>query len=213
MFLGPAENYRRVQGAFKGDFVACLDSPLLKSGIHFVNRHDLVSSLDQFDWVVSFGFRYKVPAWLLDRLPHKCINIHISALPWNKGAHPNLWAHLNETPHGVTIHEMEETLDTGPCVVQTIVRLDVGRFTTFRDTWSRLMDVAVDTFCRSWNGIKAGAYPARPQGPGGSSHVSCELNCVADCLPTSWDTPILRAKQLYDTAIENDAGSFDEINV
>ena len=210
LFLGPAENYRRVQKAFKGDFVACLDSPIIKSGIQFVNRHDWVASLDQFDWVASFGFRYKVPKWFLDKLPHRCINIHISLLPWNKGAYPNVWAHLENTPHGITIHEMDEGLDTGPCLVQTIVHPDVGPATTFRDTWSCLMDVATDTFCKSWRDVKAGVYPPLQQKPGGSSHVRCELGSVADCLPQLWDTPIRQAKKAYEAA-DADAGFFDEI--
>jgi methionyl-tRNA formyltransferase len=151
----------------------------------------------------------------LEQLPHHCINVHISALPWNRGAHPNLWAHLDGTSHGVTIHEMDEGLDTGPIWVQTIVKFNVTESTTFRDTWEDLMAVAAGVFMKSWDGIKAGTYPApRTQVGRGSMHRVADLAAVAGCLPKSWDTPIMVAKRLYDEHVmANDAGFTDEVHV
>jgi methionyl-tRNA formyltransferase len=211
LFLGPQDNYERVRRAFDddpinehvGEFVGCFDAPL----------PDVPAPhLLKYDWVVSFGYRYKVPQWLLDKLPHKCINVHISALPWNRGAHPNLWAFLENTPHGITIHEMDDGLDTGPIIIQAKVQFTLQPSFTFRDTWADLMAYASRMFVESWEGIKAGTYPAPTAQVGkGSCHRVADLATVADCLPQSWDTPIAVAKKLYDQLLELDAGSFDEV--
>ena len=42
----------------------------------------------------------------------------MSYLPWNRGADPNFWSILEDTPKGVTIHIMDESIDTGDILYQ-----------------------------------------------------------------------------------------------
>lgn len=50
----------------------------------------------------------------------RCLNIHYSPLPRYRGMRPVNWALKNgERVHGVTIHEIDEGIDTGPIVAQT----------------------------------------------------------------------------------------------
>ena len=53
-----------------------------------LNIKDIVNS--KFDFMISFGYRYIVSKKILDYFKGKAINLHISYLPWNKGADPNL---------------------------------------------------------------------------------------------------------------------------
>jgi methionyl-tRNA formyltransferase len=46
------------------------------------------------------------------------LNLHISLLPLNRGAHPAAWAIREGTKHGVTIHKIDSGLDTGEIVYQ-----------------------------------------------------------------------------------------------
>ena len=46
------------------------------------------------------------------------MNLHISLLPWNRGADPNLWSFLKDTPKGITIHYIDSGVDTGDILLQ-----------------------------------------------------------------------------------------------
>ena len=55
--------------------------------------------------------------------------MHISLLPWNRGYHPNIWSFLEDTPKGVTIHYINEGIDTGDIIVQKEIVIDEDKET------------------------------------------------------------------------------------
>src|SRR5262245_15951436 len=68
--------------------------------------------------VFSAGFAYLFPANFLDRVKD-CINVHGSLLPKYPGARTLSWAiEDGETSSGVTVHVVDEGIDTGPIVLQ-----------------------------------------------------------------------------------------------
>jgi methionyl-tRNA formyltransferase len=61
---------------------------------------------------------------LLAAPPLGCLNAHASLLPAYRGAAPVNWAICNgETQTGVTIMKMDEGVDTGPILAQTVVSI------------------------------------------------------------------------------------------
>jgi len=70
------------------------------------------------DWIVSHGYRHIVPPEVVARFRDRMVNLHISLLPWNRGADPNLWSFVEGTPSGVTVHYMDEGVDTGDVIAQ-----------------------------------------------------------------------------------------------
>src|ERR1700694_5912727 len=62
---------------------------------------------------VSANFGYILKSPMLDLLPLGCINLHTALLPYNRGAHPNVWSIAEGTPAGVTLHYIDEGVDTG----------------------------------------------------------------------------------------------------
>ena len=68
--------------------------------------------------MVSYGYRKIVLADVIDKMAGEIINLHISYLPWNRGANPNFWSFIDDTPKGVTIHEMSADLDKGRILCQ-----------------------------------------------------------------------------------------------
>src|SRR4026208_1021722 len=46
------------------------------------------------------------------------VHVHNSYLPWNRGAHACTWAMIDETPHGATMHWLDDGVDTGPILIQ-----------------------------------------------------------------------------------------------
>ena len=78
----------------------------------------------EYDLLISFGYRYIISKEILNYFKEKTINCHISYLPWNKGADPNLWSILENTPKGVTLHQMDCGLDTGKILLQKKIYFD-----------------------------------------------------------------------------------------
>jgi len=73
--------------------------------------------------VASYG--KIIPRDIFDIPPRKTLNIHPSLLPKYRGASPIQAQILNgENPVGVTVMQIEETMDTGPIVVQKEINLD-----------------------------------------------------------------------------------------
>ena len=150
--------------------------------------HPSDTLLQGVEFAVSYGYRHIVKPWLLARLPGRIINLHISYLPWNRGADPNLWSFLENTPKGVTIHLMDEGLDTGPILVQRKVAMFPED--TLRTSYERLSREIENLFMECWPDIRAGRLVPRPQPPGGSLHRLKDRKAVEHLLIDGWDTPI-----------------------
>jgi methionyl-tRNA formyltransferase len=64
-------------------------------------------------------FSLYIPRTILDIPRLGCLNVHPSLLPTNRGPDPLFWTfHDGEHETGVTIHMMDEGMDTGPIVAQ-----------------------------------------------------------------------------------------------
>lgn len=141
----------------------------------------------QPDWLLSFGYRHIVPREVLSQLQGRAINLHISMLPWNRGADPNLWSWLEDTPKGVTIHWMTEGLDRGDIIQQREVDLDDSL--TLRESYEVLIDEVVVLFGAVATHFVSGDVPRKRQPDGGSYHRSADKDEHFSRLPHGWDTP------------------------
>ena len=74
-------------------------------------------------WLMTFS--YIIPKPLLNLLPGGFINFHYGLLPQYRGANPVLAQMLNgETETGISIHIVDENIDTGPIVMQQRIRIE-----------------------------------------------------------------------------------------
>lgn len=67
--------------------------------------------------IISYKYRYIIKKDVID-LNIPIINLHISYLPFNRGADPNLWSFIDNTKKGITIHLIDSGIDTGPILYQ-----------------------------------------------------------------------------------------------
>lgn len=74
--------------------------------------------LKDFDWIISYGYTHILSKDHIEATKNPILNLHISYLPFNRGFSPNYWSWKKQTPKGVTIHQIDEGLDTGPIYVQ-----------------------------------------------------------------------------------------------
>lgn len=154
------------------------------------------------DWrigfAVSHGYRHIVPRSVISHLTPRIINLHIAFLPWNRGADPNLWSVLDNTPAGVTIHIMDEGLDTGPILLQKQITFSGKE--TLRSSYDRLQSEILTLFTESWGDLREGKIKPRPQMGAGSTHRLSDKVPYADLLSEyGWDTPV---EALYGKALK-----------
>lgn len=127
-------------------------------GDELVKRTDPLTSgtlaASHFDFLISHGYRHILRKPVLDQFPNHAINLHISLLPWNRGADPNFWSFLENTPKGVTIHHIDPGVDTGDIIAQREVRVRTND--TLSTSYARLQAEIVILFHEQWPAIRAG---------------------------------------------------------
>lgn len=156
------------------DFAKNLINWLMSVGEEVVCREDRISIEDvrgiKPDFIVSYNYRYIIPKEIIDFVDSKAINLHISYLPYNRGAHPNIWSFLEDTPKGVTIHYIDEGIDTGGIIVQKEVFIDENK-ETLRSSYEILHKESHGLFKENWNKIKNCEIVPQPQTGGGGANT------------------------------------------
>jgi methionyl-tRNA formyltransferase len=86
-----------------------------------------------------------------------CLNRHGALLPKYRGRLAPFWAYLNrEKETGVSIHFVEEKLDSGPILVQK--RIKIGRFATFDGLVDKVFAMAPQAMLEALEIIRSGRY-------------------------------------------------------
>lgn len=141
--------------------------------------------VSSFDWIISFGYRYILKTKHLQAVNYNAINLHISYLPYNKGSHPNYWSFIDNTPTGVTIHQIDEGLDTGPIYTQKELELDITVH-TFKSSYSILLDTIEKLFKENIHSILSKTLQPKKQKGAGTHH---RLKDLPEDI-TTWDINI-----------------------
>lgn len=156
------------------------------------------------DLIVSFGYRHIVSKPIIEKYRNKIINLHISYLPWNRGASPNLWSFVEKTPKGVTIHLMDEGIDTGDILFQKTVFLKNSY--TLKQTHSILVKEIQSLFIKKWKIIETLKFSGVKQDLSkGSYHTKKQTEKYMQKIGvTSWDIEVKKLIVRSDEDIIND---------
>jgi methionyl-tRNA formyltransferase len=147
---------------------------LLDLGLHVEEQSLPTEDLSGFDLVISFGFKHLLRKETILTAKRKPINLHVSFLPFNRGMHPNFWSHYEDTPSGVSIHEIDEGIDTGNLIFQKEVIFSSYE-DTFYKTWNRLKLEIEDLFIENIQALLTGEYESFPQVGDGTFHRESDL--------------------------------------
>ena len=151
------------------------------------------------DFAVSYRYRHILKKEVIEHLQGRIINLHISFLPWNRGADPNIWSFLEDTPKGISIHFIDEGLDTGDIIVQKTVKFD-ARGETLATTYKKLNKEILWLFAEQWPLIMSGKSERQAQVLEGSYHRLRDKDRYLYLLAEKgWDTPV---EKLVGIAIE-----------
>ncbi len=128
------------------------------------------------DLGVSLLFNFILRKTLLDVFPAGVINLHPGYLPFNRGQYPNVWSLVDRTPAGVTLHYIDEGVDTGDIIAQQ--RVDVDPADTGETLYRKLERASVELFKETWPLIRSGSPPRRPQTGAGTSHRTADVDRI-----------------------------------
>ncbi|WP_109476772.1 formyltransferase family protein [Paraburkholderia sp. C35] len=154
-----------------------------------VSAHEIAALAP--DLIVSHSYRHILKRDVLAAAPDRFINLHISLLPYNRGADPNLWSFLDDTPKGVSIHLIDEGIDTGALLLQREVSFDEDS-ETLGSSYAQLQQTIGELFMENWSSLRDGRIAPRAQTGSGTFHRASELAALKDALlgNEGWNVPI-----------------------
>ena len=156
------------------------------------------------DLIISYGYKHIIKKDVIDAYDGKIINLHISYLPWNKGMYPNMWSIIDDTPKGVTIHLIDEGIDTGDILFQREVKIEDED--TLSSSYWRLRGEIEDLFMKKWNIIKTLKFARVKQVPDGTFHLKKTSEKYFSTLGilNDWEITVGDLKKRSDEAIINE---------
>src|SRR5262245_56259293 len=125
---------------------------------------------------LSVMLGYVLAPDFLSVFPRGVVNLHPGLLPFNRGAHPNVWSIVDGTPAGATLHWMDESVDTGDIIAQ--MPIDVAVEDTGETLYRRLERASLELLQQTWPAIEAGRAPRRRQEGAGTSHRARDLERI-----------------------------------
>lgn len=144
--------------------------------------------------VISYNYSHIVKEDVIDLMGDKIINMHCSLLPWNKGASPNLWSFIDDTPKGVTIHVLEKGLDTGRLLLQEEVTFD-EETETLASSYNKLQETIVDLLVSNLEDILDGNIVPKEQKGEGSYHRTSDLKALLNGREINYNMTIKQFKE------------------
>ena len=138
----------------------------------------------QPDLICVVCFPYIFPETLLQLPRLGCLNLHPSLLPAYRGPTPLFWiSRQAERQSGVTLHFLDEGLDSGDIVAQAAFDLPEG--ITELDLTARCAEQGARLLGDAIRQLEAGPLPRRPQPTNGASYFPAPTS--ADLrIPTTW---------------------------
>ncbi|ORA09995.1 methionyl-tRNA formyltransferase [Mycobacterium arosiense] len=122
---------------------------------------DLVKRAEP-DVIVVNSWYYRMPSELYNLPPHGTLNFHDSLLPRFTGFSPVLWALISgESEFGLTVHRMDDGLDTGDILVQRAV--PIGPTDTGTELVLRGLDLIPSVLAEALDALESGIAVWRPQ--------------------------------------------------
>lgn len=124
---------------------------------------------NNFNMAISYRYRHIIKPQIITYLNGNIINLHISYLPWNRGADPNLWSFLEDTPKGVSVHYIDAGIDTGDIIFQEKVFIDEEK-ATLSSSYEALNEKVIELFQENFQHIFSNNAKRYKQEGHGSFH-------------------------------------------
>lgn len=149
---------------------------------------ELVKAINP-SFIISYNYRHIIGGDIIEMMGGRMINLHISLLPWNRGASPNFFSFYDHTPQGVTIHMIDQGIDTGDILCQSEACIDEDK-ESFASSYMKLHRQIQELFYENWEDIRRGRLKPRKQLDDGTFHTVAELKDIRQRYPFDWNDNI-----------------------
>lgn len=129
--------------------------------------------ISKYDWIISYGYNHIISKKIIKKAKNPIINLHISYLPYNRGSYPNYWSFKENTPKGVTIHYIDDGIDTGPILVQKKITFQKNE--TLKTSYEKLKIEVEKLFIESFDDIMTNKIEQKKQLHKGTFHQDKDL--------------------------------------
>lgn len=139
-----------------------------------ISWSEFKSSDQKFDLGILAWWPFILKADQITRAATGYLNFHPSFLPYGRGKNPNFWALVDQTPFGVTLQWVDETIDGGDIAFQR--EIETGWLDTGKTLYEKALAEIVELFRENFQQIVTGDIPRRPQPEGFVTHYMKELD-------------------------------------
>ena len=95
-------------------------------------------------------------------------------MPYNKGKNPYFWTFVEENPYGVTLHKVDEGIDTGEIISQELIQYDWED--NAGSIYEKSLIEIVKLFKKTYPQIKEDGIKSFPQDEEGTFHYESALD-------------------------------------
>ena len=157
---------------------------------------------DEFspDIILSSGYDRLLRPDTVEKFRDRIINLHAAYLPWARGIGTTLFATLLRYPYGVSIHYINEGLDTGDLIARRI--LHPAANDSLRTIYTKLLDTTEDLFFENFSQIcdnKSQRSPQESFGEIKTTRSRAQFEALMDLCPKGYDTLISDLEKYRDS--------------
>jgi methionyl-tRNA formyltransferase len=150
---------------------------VVKWGQDFLNSNDSKLLFEHVNFGVSALFGHVLPSELIEKFSGGILNLHPSLLPIGRGADPVPWGIIERQKQGISIHLIDQNLDTGDIVFQK--EIPSNNMMNAGEIYEIAMAELFNEFSRLFMNWVDGKIEPRPQARTSSSmHHSNELELL-----------------------------------
>ena len=157
------------------------------------------------DLIISYNYKHIIGEDVIAYMQGRIINLHISLLPWNRGSNPNFWSFMEDTPKGVTIHQINAGIDTGKIIFQKECFFDPQK-ETFLSTYETLNREITELFKEKWQELLTGKFVLAEQNGEGSCHTMKDFKRIKSEIDFAWSDTIAGVVERYKEYKERSQG-------
>jgi len=152
------------------------------------------------DIILSSGYDRLLRPKTVQKFSQRIINLHAAYLPWARGIGTTLFATMLRYPYGVSIHFINEGLDTGNLISRRMVQPDPKD--TLRTFYTKLLSATEELFFESFPKIVTGQINGVPQeqlGEINTNRSRLQFESLLDACPNGYDTLITDLEKFRDS--------------
>ncbi len=149
--------YRNMKGVVSKHSIAgarfdsrCRPGSRLANVLEPIEADDMM----EYDVIISAHSNHILPPRVVQS--RLCVNVHPGYNPYNRGWHPHVFSMLDGSPVGVTLHVMDERIDTGAIIDREAVRVEATD--TSGDVLEKIYELEKVVFDRNIESLLAGTF-------------------------------------------------------